>query len=263
MSLLPWAAQGEKLLCEIALGQEALWALQGPFLGVWNLRVLLGSQNVILFSFVTYFSWKVPVCVADVVCVLLCAFSAAQLCLRPFNPNRGTSLPCAGHGSVCGPCGDLLILILWVQVSSRAVCNVGDLPSQNSVFSPLECDPQVTGTRVPELRCQPAPIDPLAWSDGASLQFSQPESLWVGRKPSVPRVRALLHPCDRGWPGELGWWGVVSLLRTSALLSSPLTVLRDAPSAQPCSAMGLCSKRLVAVFFLFENCIFSDILPCS
>lgn len=92
-------------------------------------------------------------------------------------PNRESSLPCAGHDSVCGPCGDLLILVLWVQVSSRAVCDVGDLPSRNLTFSLLVCDLQVTGTRVPELRCQPAPVDPLARLEGASLQFSQPEPL--------------------------------------------------------------------------------------
>lgn len=158
----------------------------------------------------------------------------------------GEVLPCAGHNSVCGPCGGVLILMLWVQVSSRAVCDVGDLPSQNLTFSPLVCDPQVTGTRVPELRCQPAPMDSLAWLDGASLQFPQPESLWAGREPSVPRVSALLHPCCA--PGVTRGDGEQVPAQDTCLGELSLTVLKDAPSAQPYSAMGLCSKEIGSSF---------------
>lgn len=83
---------------ETALGNRALRALQGPFLGVWGPRVLLDSQNVTLSSTVTYFHWKVPACVADVICGLLCAFPAGQAGYHDshlsFHPNRGSSALC-------------------------------------------------------------------------------------------------------------------------------------------------------------------------
>lgn len=107
------SVQGEKLVSETVQGSGSTLSSAGT---------LLGSQNATLFSTVTYFSWKVPVCVADVVCGLLCAFPADSCAWHSalLQPQQGKfSALCWAQLS--------LSLILWVQVSSRAVCGVGGL----------------------------------------------------------------------------------------------------------------------------------------
>lgn len=44
-------------------------------------------------------------------------------------PKRESSLPGVGQDSACLPCRDMQILVLWVHVSSRAMCDVLDLCS--------------------------------------------------------------------------------------------------------------------------------------
>ena len=145
-----------------------------------------------------------------------------------------------------------------------------DLPSRSLTLSLLVCDLQVTGTHVPEMRYQPASIDPLAWLEGASLQFSQPKSLRVGREPSVTHIGALLLPCRApkppcytgcGW-GELGWQGADACWQSACLSQDVHQLsLKILPQPMPCSAVGSRSNSLVAGFLLFERCIFSNILP--
>lgn len=150
------------------------------------------------------------------------------------------------------------------------MCDVVDLSSWSLTFSLLVCDLQVTGMHVPEIRYQPAPIDPVAWLEGASLQFSQPKSLWVGREPTVTHIGALLYPCCApklpcytGCGGEeLGWQGVHPGWQSACLSQDlPQLPLWMLPQPVPCSAVGLCSNTLAADFLLFEHCIVSNILP--
>lgn len=162
-----------------------------------------------------------------------------------FNPSRGNSLPCAGHNSVCP--------LYFGYRSPPELCVVwGDLPSQNLTFGLLVCDLEVTGTRVPELRCQP--------------QFSQPESQELAGSPECHvSVLCCIPACDTGVPGELGSAGPCSAHLPWGL---SLTVLsKDALPAQPtqhwlCAARGWelfsfsLSTALLVIFCLVPKCIY-------
>lgn len=243
MCLLLWPSQGEKLVCETALGSGSTVSSAGAVLRAVGSQGPSGLPKCHSLLHCHSFQLEGPcMCSWHGLWLALCLScrTAVPDSHLSSSPSRRSSLPCAGHHSVCGPHGDVLILVLWVQVSSRAVCDVGDLPSWNLTFSLVVCDLQVTGTRVPELRCQPAPTEPLAWLEGASLHFPSQNPCELAGSPqshvsvlcSIPAVPQVLSVTWMGVTRGAGLLGSTSLLRTPALLRSPLTVLKDAPSAQ-------------------------------
>lgn len=200
---------------------------------------------------------------------LLCAFLlGGETALSDWrlsaNPKRKSSLPSVGQNSVCLSCGDVRVLVFWVRVSSRATCEVVDLPSQSLMFSLLVCDLQVMGMCVPGTGYQPAPRDLVAWSEGANLQFSQPKSLQVGREPSVTHIGAVLHPCRapkpppcRGCGGSWAGREQMPLAERLPCSASPQLSLKILPQPVPSSTLGSCTESLVAISFSL-NTVFSN-----